>query len=92
MNNPMDRLTNALIKHNKDKILKLQPKKQVNNSETGRGELLKLIRKYWKQYPELRLGQLLVNLAGENDIFYISNTELYKRVKQQIIKNKEDGE
>jgi uncharacterized protein YihD (DUF1040 family) len=37
--------------------------------------ILKLIEKTWKKYPDLRLGQLLVNANGkfENNPFYFED-------------------
>jgi len=36
----------------------------------------------WKKHPELRLGQLLINLTNDNDLFYIKDDTLLKRIKK----------
>ena len=33
-------------------------------------KILKRIERLWKKYPDLRLGQLIVNVYGINDIYY----------------------
>lgn len=41
-------------------------------------EVLKMIKQIWEQYPDLRLGQLLVNACGKKDLFYIEDEDLLK--------------
>lgn len=47
-------------------------------------ETIELVRAIWKQFPQQRLGQLLVNAARGDanwpDIFNISDTEIRKRL------------
>ena len=44
--------------------------------------MIKLLSTIWAKYPELRLGQLIENAAGqqidEPDIFYMDDAELFK--------------
>lgn len=42
-------------------------------------KLLKLLKKYWKQdanYADLRLGQILSNIPGNKDVFYLEDDEV----------------
>ncbi len=32
--------------------------------------VLDAIEKYWRKHPDLRLGQILVNATGKNDLFF----------------------
>jgi len=50
---------------NKQKIKKLQ-----------RDETLRLLKKLWNRYPDLRLGQLLSN--ARTDIYYVPDSVLYR--------------
>jgi hypothetical protein len=46
-------------------------------------KVLNEIRKKWHQYPDLRLGQLLINAIPTNlDLYYIEDDELCKDVKE----------
>lgn len=36
------------------------------------------------QHPEMRLGQIIDNLAHEDDLFYLSDDELTKRAGQVV--------
>jgi hypothetical protein len=38
-------------------------------------EVLEALRKVWEQCPDLRLGQLLVNVAGPHDIFPLEDAQ-----------------
>lgn len=56
-------------------------------SETGRDkgripEVLSKIEKAWKQYPDLRLGQLLLNVCGAKDLFVMEDEELMKCLEE----------
>jgi len=44
--------------------------------------VLKKLRKYWELHPDLRLGQLLMNIASVAtiDLFYIEDTHLIEQV------------
>jgi hypothetical protein len=43
-------------------------------------DLLDEIRYYWRQHPDMRLGQLIVNAVGD-DPFYVSDEDLVQRLK-----------
>ena len=45
------------------------------------GEILSKLEKVWNQYPDLRLGQLLVNVCGKSDLFMIEDEELLERLQ-----------
>jgi len=53
-----------------------------------RDDLLMLIRKYWILNSDLRLGQMLINIAGIKDLYYIEDRELLKLLKKEF--NKEN--
>lgn len=58
-------------------------------SGTGRDkgripEVLSKIEKVWKQYPDLRLGQLLLNVCGSKDLFAIEDEDLLKCIEENI--------
>lgn len=38
--------------------------------------VLSELEKVWKQYPDMRLGQLLVNVCGDKDLFAIEDENL----------------
>lgn len=38
--------------------------------------ILKSIKNIWKNFPDLRLGQLLCNCANYNTLYYIEDEEL----------------
>lgn len=52
-------------------------------------QVLHLLGIYWKRHPDLRLGQLLMNLNGNADIFYVEDDILTERLKIAI---KEGGQ
>lgn len=37
---------------------------------------LDLIKKIWTKYPDLRLGQLILNTVQEKDLYYIEDDKL----------------
>lgn len=44
-----------------------------------RGRISPVIRKLeevWREHPDLRLGQLLIDCAGDKDLFYLEDDEL----------------
>ena len=46
-------------------------------------ELLKLIGEIWEEYPDLRLMQLLLNVADSDDTaYYLEDSDLMKRLKK----------
>lgn len=44
-------------------------------------EILTKIEIVWKQYPDMRLGQLLLNVCGNCDFFSMEDEELLKRLQ-----------
>ncbi len=54
-------------------------------------DVLSRIRKIWHIYPDLRLGQLLINVIGlGRDPFYVEDDDLVKMIEdyQKDISNK----
>jgi len=46
-------------------------------------QLLNLIKRIWKQYPDLRLCQLLENVTDSEHFYYLEDDELYKRLCEE---------
>ena len=40
-----------------------------------------LLKEVWKQYPDWRLGQLIFNLTGKYDCFYVEDDDLEEKLK-----------
>lgn len=40
-----------------------------------------LLKEVWKQYPDWRLGQLIFNLTGSHDCFYVEDDDLKERLQ-----------
>lgn len=47
-------------------------------------EVLIKIETVWKQYPDLRLGQLLLNVCGSRDLFMVEDEKLLERLEKNI--------
>lgn len=47
-----------------------------------------ILKEYWLTYPELRLGQLLINLAKKDDIFYITDTFFKTKIQDKLKEKK----
>ena len=45
-------------------------------------KVLAELQKLWEQYPDLRLGQLLVNLPFDGDPFFIEDDEMIKFLQE----------
>ena len=56
----------------------------ICNKNVSKDELLQLIKARWEQYPELRLGQLLINSCGKKDLFYVEDEELKLEIMNAI--------
>lgn len=52
-------------------------------------ELLKLIKKIWKNYPDLRLCQLIGNVYGPEDLYHKEDDDLKKRLEEYYDISKE---
>ena len=48
--------------------------------------ILNEIRIIWKQYPDLRLGQLILNVIEDPALYYIEDKELVELLKQTYLK------
>lgn len=44
--------------------------------------ILNEIGTIWKQYPDLRLGQLILNVINDPALYYIEDEELVELLKQ----------
>jgi hypothetical protein len=45
-------------------------------------KVLSAIRDKWYEYPDLRLGQLLINAVYSDDLFYIEEDKLIKKLNK----------
>ena len=45
---------------------------------------LEELGKLWKEYPDFRFGQLLKNVFGDRDPFYLEEYEFLARVKTYV--------
>ena len=43
---------------------------------------LQEIQKVWEQFPDLRLGQLLLNITNENNLYYLEDDALVQYLKK----------
>lgn len=43
---------------------------------------LERLGKVWKQYPDLRLGQLILNVARDPMLYYLEDEELIKTLEE----------
>ena len=39
------------------------------------------VRELWKEHPDWRLGQLIVNVSGTDDPFYMTDEELPRKIR-----------
>lgn len=43
----------------------------------------------WRKYPDIRLGQLIVNIVGgEKNLFYMEDGRLLRRIRAALKKDK----
>lgn len=60
-----------------DALLNYKPRSAARISE-----MTSLLEEIWTKCPDLRLGQLIVNLSGdENKLFYMEDDEMLERMK-----------
>lgn len=45
--------------------------------------MLNKIETVWKKYPDLRLGQLILNVVQEQDLYYIEDDKLESLIKDR---------
>lgn len=64
----------------KDK-LPLAWKNPVTRDPVRIGRILLLLGELWQKYPDWRLGQLIVNVTGKSDPFYVEDDDLEKALR-----------
>jgi uncharacterized protein YihD (DUF1040 family) len=47
--------------------------------------MLAALKKAWKENPDMRLGQLIVNVAGKNDPYFIEDDVTETRLTQVVL-------
>ena len=73
---------------NKNKLTRIQKQQYKIERPVERiDELLDLIRIIWNKYPDLRLGQLILNNVNEDKLYDLEDNELYKILKDKYIGN-----
>lgn len=45
-------------------------------------KILEEVKRVWEKYPDLRLGQLLLNIPISGDIYYIEDEQLIRELKK----------
>ena len=48
--------------------------------------MLLLLEKIWNKYPDMRLGQLIVNISRTSDPFYVEDYDLEKWMGEIIVR------
>ena len=51
-------------------------------------EVMRRLEVVWKQFPAMRLGQLLVNVTGMNDIFYPEDYAVVRKAEEFAERNR----
>ena len=46
--------------------------------------MLVCIESIWAQFPDLRLGQILISAIGEDRLFYLEDNDLIKELKEWV--------
>lgn len=44
--------------------------------------IIRKIEEVWREHPDLRLGQLLINCAGDKDLFNLEDDELMEAMER----------
>ena len=47
-------------------------------------EILSKLEQVWKRYPNMRLGQLILNLIGRANLFAIEDEQLLEEIQANI--------
>ena len=45
-------------------------------------KILEEVKRVWEKFPDLRLGQLLLNIPISGDIYYIEDEQLIRELKK----------
>ena len=72
----------------KNKLTRIQKEQYKIERPVERiDELLELIRIIWNKYPDLRLGQLILNNVNEDKLYNLEDKDLYEILKKKYIGN-----
>jgi uncharacterized protein YihD (DUF1040 family) len=52
--------------------------------------ILDKLQEIWERYPDLRFGQLIMNLFKDYELFYMEDEELMQEIEDLIKLDKED--
>lgn len=58
----------------KGKINKMRKKDRIDS-------ILNQLQKIWIEFPDLRLGQLLLNVSADPELYYLEDEELIKKLE-----------
>ncbi len=54
-----------------------------NYRKCGRiSPVIRKLEEVWREHPDLRLGQLLINCAGDKDLFNLEDDELMEALER----------
>lgn len=69
------------------KKLYCNPLSEGTEKDEGRiGEVLSYVGKVWKQFPDMSLGQLLINVTGSSDLYSVDDEQLMERLQYNSFK------
>ena len=49
-------------------------------------KVLAKLEEVWNKYPDLRLGQMLINIIATDNLYYVTDEQLTSRIRS-VIKN-----
>lgn len=49
-------------------------------------DILERLKDIWKTYPDLRLGQLILNVANDPLLYYLEDDELLNKMEEIYLK------
>lgn len=67
-----------LVNAREDYFKYVSPDRRPERIPAIMGELQAL----WQKFPEMRLGQLLLNSMGTDDLFYLEDKDLLQKVRE----------
>lgn len=52
-------------------------------------DILERLEKVWDEYPDLRLGQLILNVCSDPVLYYMEDDELLNKIESLYLKNED---
>lgn len=47
-------------------------------------EVLKALEAYWERHPDLRLGQVVCNMAHPNDLYFVEDSKIKYNLEREF--------